>query len=489
MDEEIEWLATCAEMAAADAAAAQLGVAGATLMAAAGAAVARHIAARFERQRCVVLCGPGNNGGDGYVVARHLAAAGWPVCVAFLGSQPATGDARAMADLWEGQSAPATPTLVAEAPLIVDALFGAGLSRPLEGLAAELVAAMAGRIVVAIDVPSGVAGDSGAVLGLAPQAALTVTFVRRKPAHLLFPGRGLCGEIVVADIGMPAAAIATIDPRCFANTPALWRKAFPWPAATGHKYDRGHVLIVGGARMTGAARLAARAAARIGAGLVTVASPTSAIAIYAADFAALMVQPMDTAADFAALLADPRRNCVLLGPGNGGDDACRLRVWAALAAGKTCVLDADALTACAPEPDTLFGRLRPSCVLTPHDGEFKRLFPDITGDRLARARAAAKRSNAVVLLKGADTVVAAPDGRASIGENAPPWLATAGSGDVLAGLVAGLCAQGMPSFEAACAAVYVHGACANTAGPGLIADDLPLQLPRILQTYARFKAL
>jgi ADP-dependent NAD(P)H-hydrate dehydratase / NAD(P)H-hydrate epimerase len=487
MDEEIERLATCAEMAAADAAAAGLGVAGVTLMAAAGAAVARHIAARFERQRCVVLCGPGNNGGDGYVVARHLAEAGWPVCVVILGSRPTTGDAGAMAALWHGRSAAATPALVAEGTLIVDALFGAGLSRPLEGLAAELVAAMAGRIVVAIDVPSGVAGDSGVVLGAAPQAALTVTFVRRKPAHLLFPGRGLCGEIVLADIGMPAAAIANMDSRCFANTPALWRKAFPALSATGHKYDRGHVLIVGGARMTGAARLAARAAARVGAGLVTVASPTSAIAIYAADFAALLVLPMDNAGDFDALLADTRRNCVLLGPGNGADEACRLRVLAALAADKTCVLDADALTACAGEPAALFGRLNPACVLTPHDGEFKRLFPDIGGDRLARARAAAKRANAVVLLKGADTVVAAPDGRASISENAPPWLATAGSGDVLAGLVAGLSAQGMPSFEAASAAVYLHGACARTAGPGLVADDLPLQLPRVLADYVQFR--
>ena len=480
MDEEIEILATCADMAAADAASAALGVSGAALMEAAGAAVVRSIVARFERQCCTVLCGPGNNGGDGYVVARLLAEAGWPVCVGVLGGQPQTGDAASMAARWHGRCAPATPALVAEATLIVDALFGAGLSRPLEGLAAELVAAMAGRIVVAIDVPSGVAGDTGAVLGAAPQAALTVTFVRRKPAHLLYPGRALCGEIVLADIGMSAAALATAGSKIFANKPPVWRRSFPWPAATGHKYDRGHVLIAGGARMTGAARLAARAAARIGAGLVTVASPTAAIPLYAADFAALIVQPMDRPEDFDALLADARRNCVLVGPGNGADEACRLRAWAALAAGKTCVLDADALTACATLPDALFQRLRADCVLTPHDGEFKRLFPDIVGDRLVRARAAAKRANAVVLLKGADTVVAAPDGRACINENAPPWLATAGSGDVLAGLVAGLSAQAMPSFEAACAAVFLHSTCARTAGPGLIADDLPPLVPRAL---------
>jgi NAD(P)H-hydrate epimerase len=232
--------------------------------------------------------------------------------------------------------------------------------------------------------------------------------------------------------------------------------------------------------MTGAARLAARAAARVGAGLVTLASPTQAIPIYAADLAALVVRPMDDIGDFSALLEDRRRNCVLLGPGNGADAACRARVEAALAAGKKCVLDADALTVFADAPDALFSRLAPDAVLTPHDGEFKRLFPDLVGSRLARARAAAARANAVVLLKGADTVVAHPDGRASICDTAPPFLATAGAGDVLAGLVAGLVAQGMPSFEAASAAVYLHAACARTAGPGLVADDLAACLPRVL---------
>ena len=484
MATEIEALLTCAEMAAADKAAIASGIAGIALMEAAGAAVARHIGARFKRQETLVLCGPGNNGGDGYVVARHLASAGWPVTVAELSPPRAGSDAEHMATLWTGPTEAAEPAALARATLFVDALFGAGLSRPLDGRAAALVAALVGRRIVAIDVPSGVAGDTGQVLGVAAEAALTITFFRRKPGHLLHPGRDLCGDVVVADIGMPGQLLDAIAPTTFRNRPPLWAAAFPVPAAGSNKYTRGQVLVVGGAAMTGAARLAARAAARIGAGLVTLASPPQAIPIYAADFAALIVRPMDDLRDFEALLADRRRNCVLLGPGNGADAACRARVEAARAADKKCVLDADALTAFADAPEALFAILTQDDVLTPHDGEFKRLFPDLVGSRLARARAAAARANAVMLLKGADTVVAHPDGRACICDNAPPFLATAGAGDVLVGLVAGLIAQGMPSFEAASAAVFLHAACAHTAGPGLVADDLAACLPRVLAALA-----
>ena len=484
MATEIEALLTCAEMAAADKAAIASGIPGTALMEAAGAAAARHIQAHFKRQATLVLCGPGNNGGDGYVVARHLAAAGWPVAVAELSPPRGGSDAEHMATLWTGPTEAAEPAALARATLFVDALFGAGLARPLDGRAAELVAALAGRKIVAIDVPSGVAGDTGAVLGVAAAAALTVTFFRRKPGHLLYPGRGLCGRTVVADIGMPENLPAAIRPAAFRNSPALWQAAFPVPTADSNKYTRGQVLVVGGATTTGAARLAARAAARVGAGLVTLASPTPAIPIYAADFAALIVRPMDDLGDFSTLLADRRRNCVLLGPGNGVDAACRARVELALSAGKKCVLDADALSVFGDAPAALFARLTPEAVLTPHDGEFERLFPDLVGSRLARARAAAARADAVVLLKGADTVVAHPDGRACICDTAPPFLASAGAGDVLAGLVAGLVAQGMPSFEAAAAAVFLHAACARTAGPGLVADDLAACLPRVLAELA-----
>ncbi len=474
-------LLTCAEMSRADRAAVDGGVPGLQLMEAAGAAVTREIVARFAPGPVSILCGPGNNGGDGFVVARLLRAAGWPVRLGLLGTREALrGDAAVMAARWDGAVEAASPAVLEGAGLVVDALFGAGLSRPLDGDAALVVAAMAGRRVVAIDVPSGVSGDTGEILGSAPQAALTVTFFRRKPGHLLYPGRGLCGETVVAEIGIPSSVLEAIVPSNFANGTALWLDVFPMPKADGHKYDRGHAVVVGGAVLTGAARLAARAAARIGAGLVTIAADPRALPVYAAGPASLMVRPMSTLADFAALIDDPRRNVVLLGPGNGADAACSARVRAALAARKSCVLDADALSSFAGDPPDLFARLNADCVLTPHDGEFARLFPEISGDRLSRARTAARRANAVVLLKGADTVVAEPGGRTAINANAPPWLATAGSGDVLAGLIAGLRAQGMPAFEAACAAVHVHGAAAARFGPGLVADDLPEQVPAIL---------
>lgn len=484
MDTGVELL-TVAEMYRADSLAMAAGVSGLRLMEAAGAAVAGAIRARWEPRPTVVLCGPGNNGGDGFVVARLLALAGWPVRLGLLGSRAALkGDAAEAAAQWTGMVEAAGPALLAGDPLVVDALFGAGLTRPLESATAELVAAMAGRTVVAVDVPSGVHGDSGLVLGAAPRAALTVTFFRRKPGHLLLPGRTLCGETVVADIGIPAAVLDTIRPRAWVNHPALWGGTFPWPGADSHKYRRGHAVVVGGARMTGAGRLAARAALRAGAGLVTVACPTEAFVIYAAGCASLIVHPVSDEADFQELLDDPRRNAILIGPGGGRGAGTRARVLAALEAGKACVIDADALTTFADRPEALLDRLDDRCLLTPHEGEFGRLF-DLDGDKLARARAAAADSGAVVLLKGADTVVAAPDGRATINAGAPPWLATAGAGDVLAGIALGLIAQGMPTFEAASAAAWLHGEAAAAFGPGLISDDLPDALPGVLRRLHR----
>lgn len=468
-------------MAAIDRAASAAGVAGLRLMESAGAAVARHAGARFKRQPVAVLCGPGNNGGDGFVVARHLHAAGWKVRVGLLGEREALrGDAAKMAAICPVEIETIAPDMLEHATLVIDALFGAGLSRPLDGVALALVRALDHREipVVAIDVPSGVSGDSGEVLGGAAHAALTVTFHRRKPGHLLLPGRALCGEIVVADIGVPASVAPELA--TFANVPALWGAALPRPAIDGHKYDRGHALIVGGGELTGAARLAGESCLRAGAGLVTLAAPFEAAALYrVASPAALMVRDL---AGFEELLGDKRRNAILLGPGNGAGDACRARIESVRELRRACVLDADALSVLSP-----FGlRLTADFVLTPHDGEFARLFPDLArGDRLTRARAAAARSGAIVLLKGADTVVAHPDGRAAIADNAPPWLATAGSGDVLAGLVVSLLAQGMKPFLAASAAVWFHGQAAATLGPGLIADDLPRAIAREIATFAR----
>lgn len=468
-----------AEMYRADALAMAGGISGDRLMEAAGYAVAREVRRRFPACRVAILCGPGNNGGDGFVVARLLARAGYAVRLALLGEAVnLKGDAAAMAARWRGSIEPLAPHVLDRADVVVDALFGAGLARPLDGMARTMIEEIAKRRlkVIAVDVPSGVDGDTGAILGLAPDAVATLTFFRKKPGHLLLPGRLKCGQVVVADIGIPAAVLHEVEPPVAENHPSLWRNAFPWPVPDGHKYARGHLVVVGGAAMTGASRLAARAARRVGAGLVTIAAPAEALAVYRAGDPGTIVASLD---DFAGLLADGRKNAMVLGPGGGTGEGMRERVLAALKT-KAVVLDADALTAFADRPQDLFKGLLPSTVLTPHDGEFARLFGAVPGSRLERARQAAGRAGAVVLLKGADTVIAHPDGRAVINTNAPPWLATAGSGDVLAGLIGGLLAAGMTAFDAAAAAAWLHGAAAQAFGPGLMAEDLADGLPVIL---------
>ncbi len=476
---------TVADMAQADALAIAGGVPGLTLMEAAGEAVAREMRRLWPRAPVAVLCGPGNNGGDGFVAARLLQEAGWPVRLALLGERAALrGDAAAAAARWPGEVAALTPAVLDGAAVVVDALFGAGLARSLEGAARDVVEAVTARRLpcLAVDLPSGVQGDTGQVLGAAPQATATVTFFRRKPAHLLLPGRELAGEVVVADIGIPAAILDEIRPTLVENTPALWLDRFPWPRLTDHKYRRGHLVIAGGEVLTGAARLAARAARRIGTGLVTLACARASHPIYAADSAGLITAIADDDAGFAALLADTRRNALLIGPGHGVTPQTRQRTLAGLAAGKACVIDADALTVFADRPQDLFDAVRAPSLLTPHEGEFARLFSDLARlpNKLERARQAAQRAKTTLLLKGADSVIAAPDGRAAINSNAPATLATGGTGDVLAGMAAGLLAQGLPPFEAAAAAAWLQGDAAAAFGPGLIAEDLPDQLPAAL---------
>ena len=486
-------LLTTEQMGRADRMAAAGYVPSVSLMENAGRAVARAALAMCEPgARVAVLCGPGNNGGDGFVAARHLHEAGLDVRLALLGAPGALkGDAAAMAQGCGLPIAPLTPASIDGAQLIVDALFGAGLARPISGVAAEVVGAInRSRVpVLAVDVPSGVDGTTGAATGPVVEAVRTVTFFRRKPGHLLLPGRLLCGEISVADIGIPEAVLPDIGADTWANAPGLWSGQFPWPKLDGHKYGRGHALVVSGPEAhTGAARLGARGALRVGAGLVTVASPPDALAVNAAHLTAIMLQPFDGPDGLARILADKRKNAVLLGPALGVGAATQQLVHAVLATGAATVLDADAITSFAGSHSELFvaiAGLRRPVVLTPHEGEFQRLFADAApGSKLQRARAAAQRSGAIVVLKGADTVIAAPDGRAAINDNAPPWLATAGSGDVLGGFIAGLLAQSMPAFEAACAGVWLHGAAATTFGPGLIAEDLPEALPEVLRALA-----
>jgi NAD(P)H-hydrate epimerase len=486
-----------AQMQEADRLTVQAGTSGIELMQNAGSAVARELVRRWSPRPTTVLCGPGNNGGDGFVVARLLAARGWPVRVALAGSMAALhGDARHHALLWQhaveplddaapGAAAPGAAALddavLEGAALVVDALFGSGLQRPLSGAPARILAAAARRRVpiVAIDVPSGLRGDTGESLGAVP-AALTVTFTRKKPGHVLLPGRELCGETVVADIGTSAALLEHIAVETWENDPALWRSVLPQLRASGNKYSRGHALLWGGYPTTGAARMAARAAARAGAGLTTIAVPLEALPVYAAALTSIMVRAAPTPADLGPLLADERFNALLIGPGAGVDAATRTRALAMLGTRRAVLLDADAISAFAEERAALFAAVAGPCVLTPHDGEFARLF-DASGDKLARARRAARTSGAVIVLKGADTVVAAPDGRAVINSNAPATLATAGSGDVLGGMILGLLAQGMEAFAAAAAGVWLHGAAASDFGPGLLAEDLPDLLPGVLR--------
>lgn len=517
-------LLTNSEMAEADRLTIAAGTPGRFLMENAGAAVAREAARLLPRHgHAVVFCGPGNNGGDGFVAARHLSAQGFAIETALLGTREQLhGDALWAAGSWNGKILGPENVSLDAADLVIDALFGAGLARDLDGQAKDLVLALnewamqTKRPILAVDVPSGIDGTSGEVRGAAVAASRTVTFFRRKPGHLLLPGRLHCGITSVADIGIVDAVLAAIGPRTFVNSPPLWQQHFPALRIDGHKYTRGHAVVLsGGLAHTGAARLAARGALRAGAGLVTVATPSEALCAHAAALTAIMTRVCDSTEEFARLIADRRKNALVMGPALGVGERTRAMVQTALGpgdggAGRAIVLDADALTSYAEDPWSLAELIRRrggNVILTPHEGEFARLFghcgphdavrfaslaiPDhdllfhlerlTSASKLERARAAASISGAVVVLKGADTVVAAPDGRAAIAENLPPWLATAGSGDVLSGIAGGLLAQSMPAFEAACAAVWLHGEAARNFGEGLIAEDIAENLPPVLR--------
>ncbi len=485
------------QMRALDAAAPALGAPTLTLMENAGAAVAQAIKARWPPRRVVVLCGPGNNGGDGWVCARHLADAGFPVWVKTLVDPAALqGDAAVMARRYAGAVHPLEADSEAdsgadsgEAQLCVDALFGAGLARPLIGaaLAAAQAWAPRWRDVIAVDTPSGLPGDGAAPLGgVSFRAGLTVTFGAKKRAHLLEPSRGLCGEVAVADIGLPDSAWDAVSIATFENGPRLWGEALPFPDRRAHKHARGHAMVVsGGLTQTGAARLAAMGALRAGAGLVTVLSPPEAVIVHAAQLTAIMLARVRGEVE-TAVAAQPAQS-VVMGPAAGVSHRTRATTLALLKGPARLVLDADVFSVFAEEPEALFRALRPEDVLTPHVGEFNRVFPALLGasaTRLEAVRTAAAKAGCIVLLKGPDTVIAAPDGRAAINATGSPYLATAGSGDVLAGFIAGLIAQGMPSFEAACAGAWLHGRCGEVLGPGLIAEDLPHALSGILRSLS-----
>ncbi len=485
---------TTTEMERADRLTIAAGTPGFALMMSAGQAVAKAAMDLVEEGPIVVVAGRGNNGGDGFVAAAELAARGRDVSIILLCERDSLqGDAALAARGWKYPVLPFNPQAIGRPALIIDALFGAGLNRPVKGDPLEMIEAVNanGAPVLAVDLPSGINGTSGAVMGAAINAVETVTFFRRKPAHLLMPGRKHCGRVRVADIGIDPRVLEEIRPQTSENVPQSWQGFFPVPQIDGHKYARGHTVVLSGElASTGAARLAARGALRAGAGLVTVASPRDALAVNAAALTAVMVRPVDTPVEFADMVSDRRLNSIVIGPGAGVSERTRDLVHTALSAKRGLVLDADALTSFAEAPERLFESIKAAeggqVVLTPHEGEFPRLFSDISNkhpgrSKLERVRDAAERSGAVVLLKGPDTVVASPDGRASIASNAPPWLATAGAGDVLAGMIAGMLAQGVPAFEAACIGVWLHGEAAGEAGPGLIAEDLPEVLPAVFR--------
>lgn len=485
---------TVSEMARADQIAIASGISGFALMRQAGKAVAEVAETMAERGPILVVAGRGNNGGDGFVAAVELAARGREVSVILLCDRASLkGDAALAAAEWKGPLLPCDPAAIGRPNLIIDALFGAGLDRPVKGDPRVMIEAMnaSGVPILAVDLPSGISGDTGEVMGVAVHASATVTFFRRKPGHLLLPGRIHCGEVEVADIGIESDELDEIAPRTFENVPDLWADWFPSPQIDGHKYARGHAVVASGnMSSSGAARLSARAALRAGAGLVTVASPHDALAVNAAALTAVMVRETETPQQFADLLADKRLNACVIGPGLGVGERTRGLVRAVLSARRSLVLDADGLTSFADDQKELFDAIKkqdnPQVVLTPHTGEFGRLFKDMAvirpdHSKLEQARLAAQASGAVVLLKGADTVIAAPDGRAAITANAPPWLATAGSGDVLSGMIGGMLAQGAPAFEAACIGAWMHGEAAQEFGPGLIAEDLPEALPAVLR--------
>ena len=478
------------EMGQADRLTIEGGTSGLTLMRRAGAAIAGCCRTQFpDAKRIAVLAGPGNNGGDALVAAALLANTGVSVELFHLG-RFREGDLATVAGEWTGETADLSKFKPTAFDLVIDGLFGAGLSKIVDGQAAEAIrqTKASGNRVLAIDLPSGIAGASGACLGTAFEADATVTFFRRKPGHLLQPGRRHCGKTIVADIGISTEVLGAIRPAIFANGPDLWKDALLWPGEIGHKYDRGHAVVFSGsATRTGAARMSATAAQRGGAGLVTMFSPASALLINASHLTGIMLKRCDDGEDLAALLEDARFSAFVLGPGFGAGEKARVFVAQVLRAKRRLVLDADGITSFGEEPDALFdiGKTRHgSFVLTPHAGEFKRLFPDLTErdgmSKVDRSREAAKRSGAVVVFKGSDTVIAAPDGRTAINGNGTPWLATAGTGDVLTGLIAGQLAQGVPTFEAACAGVWMHGRAAELFGPGLIADDLANKMPTVL---------
>jgi ADP-dependent NAD(P)H-hydrate dehydratase / NAD(P)H-hydrate epimerase len=476
---------TCDEVRACEQRAVEAGVSLSELMRRAGHACADVLHAEFPDGRVVVLAGPGNNGGDAFVAASRLVDLGRDVSLYELAAGPRSDEGAKASHHWTGGHSPLEDLRLTPNDVVLDGLFGAGLSRPISGEAAFAVEQVnaSGAKVVAIDVPSGVSGDTGDVAGPAIRADVTVTFGAKKPAHVLHPAAALCGEVLVTDIGFGKFVAEIGEGRLMENSPALWSDKLHWPDTAAHKHQRGRLAVVtGGVANTGAARLAARAGLRAGAGLVTMLCPPDALIVVAKSVEAVMTDRFADASQLVSLTE--KSTAVVIGPAAGVTPTTRANVEALAKAGRSLVLDADALTVFSGQADALRTVLIAPAVLTPHAGEFERVFPGLLGksqNKIEAARAAAAQTNAVVLLKGSDTVIAAPHGRAVINIHATPFLATAGSGDVLAGVVGGLLAQDLDPFDAACAGAWMHGDAGIRVGPGLTAEDLDGSLKESLR--------
>lgn len=477
-------LLTPSAMYMVDKAAIEYGTDSKTLMYNAGVAVANSVQKHWPYGDILVLCGPGNNGGDGFVAAQRLVEYGRNVSLVLCGNKDKlSSDARYFATRYQGEILPFCTSILSEnISVVIDALFGAGLSRPLNADIIEFMNMVSDRQipVCAVDVPSGLCGTTGKPLGNTSfRASRTLTFFCKKVGHLLQPGRQLCGIVEVADIGISKKALKNIKISAYENSPTLWLHKMKWPHHMQHKYLRGHVVVMGSDQYIGATKLAAISAARGGAGLVTVAATENTMPIYQSALTSIMVKHVSNEMGLDRLLSDKRINIVLTGPGFHPEDNVRKHVLKILSANKAVVLDAGAITSFSANSAELFNAISGPCVMTPHIGEFKQIFGDYD-NKLEAAREASIRSNSVIVLKGSDTVIACPNGEAIINSNAPAWLATAGSGDVLAGLVAGLMATGMQAFDAAAAAVWIHGEAANMFGVGLIAEDIPVNSAKVM---------
>lgn len=480
-------LLTAETMKNADAETIARGTSGVTLMEQAGNAVTQLITEHNKPKPTLVVCGPGNNGGDGWVVARRLSEKKWPVKIlSLVPVKQLSGDAAHVAHHWDGPVHNHwDKSLLEGTELIIDAIFGIGLNKPVDENTAEIICALNEHPapIVSIDIPSGIHADTGEVLGTACNAVLTVTFSCKKPGHILLPGKSHCRLIAVTDIGIPVDVINHAACPYFENIPDLWTEHLPQKRLRKHKYDYGHVMVLGGPmHSTGASRMSATSALRTGAGLVSIVCPEEAVAIYASHLTSVMLSPckLEDNKAFAAAIEGKYKHVIVMGPGAGITESTKQAVLTALSMQKKCIIDADALTCFKDNPQTLFDAIDSEVILTPHEGEFSRLFPDITGSKLERARDAAKQSGATVLLKGNDTAIASPDGRVALNSNAPAFLGTAGSGDVLSGIIAGIFSQHVPAFESACIGTWIHSETASKAGRGLMAEDLPAHIPEVL---------